>query len=186
MDERVVLIGQRDFNAEMARYLNKRVDYSVPKKRIKLKETPMPAVDREDEITIESDRESFWSKLFGAFRRGNEDYGDIDMVNREAKPKEESLEKMEDEYVELDAVEDKIEARKERVLSRLFARINFLKRRDLEPEDQAPGVDEEVKQVLKITHKWLLKLPPEELAQFKASSDFELYKAILGKYRLIK
>ena len=43
-----------------------------------------------------------------------------------------------------------------------------------------------MKALLKATHAWLLKLPPDELAKFKSSGDFELYKRVLKKYGLIK
>lgn len=49
-----------------------------------------------------------------------------------------------------------------------------------------PAVDEDVKEVLKITFKWLKRLDQETVEEFKSSSDFEKYKAVLDKYGLIK
>jgi hypothetical protein len=49
-----------------------------------------------------------------------------------------------------------------------------------------PVLDEEVKEVLKITFKWLKKMDPDTIAEIKESPDFEKYKAVLDKYGLIK
>ncbi len=49
-----------------------------------------------------------------------------------------------------------------------------------------PVIDEEVKEVLKITFKWLKMMDPETVEEIKNSPDFEKYKAVLGKYGLIK
>jgi hypothetical protein len=47
-------------------------------------------------------------------------------------------------------------------------------------------LDEDVKEVLKITFKWLKQMDPETVEEIKASSDFQKYKAVLDKYGLIK
>jgi hypothetical protein len=52
------------------------------------------------------------------------------------------------------------------------------------PAQQA--IDEDVKEVLKITFKWLKMMDPETIDEIKASKDFEKYKAVLDKYGLIK
>ncbi len=49
-----------------------------------------------------------------------------------------------------------------------------------------PVIDEEVKEVLKITFKWLKMMDAETVEEIKNSPDFEKYKAVLGKYGLIK
>ncbi len=49
-----------------------------------------------------------------------------------------------------------------------------------------PVLDEDTKEVLKITFKWLKMMPPETVEEIKNSPDFEKYKAVLGKYGLIK
>ena len=51
----------------------------------------------------------------------------------------------------------------------------------------APGaLDEDVKEVLKITFKWLKQMDPDQVEEIKSSSDFEKYKKVLDKYGLIK
>jgi hypothetical protein len=49
-----------------------------------------------------------------------------------------------------------------------------------------PAMDEEVKEVLKITFKWLKMMDPETIDEIKRSPDFEKYKRVLDKYGLIK
>ena len=49
-----------------------------------------------------------------------------------------------------------------------------------------PMLDEDVKEVLKRLHIWIERLPNREMREFKISEDFELYKALLKKYGLIK
>jgi hypothetical protein len=48
------------------------------------------------------------------------------------------------------------------------------------------ALDEDVKEVLKITFKWLKQMDPEQVEQIKSSPDFEKYKKVLDKYGLIK
>lgn len=49
-----------------------------------------------------------------------------------------------------------------------------------------PVLDDDVKEVLKITFKWLKQMDPDVVEEIKASQDFEKYKAVLDKYGLIK
>jgi hypothetical protein len=46
--------------------------------------------------------------------------------------------------------------------------------------------DEELKEMLRRMHEWVIQLPPEKLAEFKRSEDFELYARVLKKHNLIK
>jgi len=57
---------------------------------------------------------------------------------------------------------------------------------DYEVVEAAPVLDEDVKEVLKITFKWLKQMDPELIEEIKASEDFEKYKKLLDKYGLIK
>lgn len=46
--------------------------------------------------------------------------------------------------------------------------------------------EDEVKEVLRITVKWLKMLPPEEIEDIKDSQEFKRYKELLKKYNLIR
>jgi hypothetical protein len=52
-------------------------------------------------------------------------------------------------------------------------------------QQQQQDIDD-MKETIKILHTWLEKLPPEKIAEFKRSPDFEKYKAGLRKLGLIK
>lgn len=68
-------------------------------------------------------------------------------------------------------------------LTRLFGRK---KEEDYEVVETAPALDEDVKEVLKITFKWLKAMDSELIEEIKGSEDFEKYKKLLDKYGLIK
>jgi hypothetical protein len=51
---------------------------------------------------------------------------------------------------------------------------------------QQSVLDEDVKEVLKITFKWLKQMDPDQVESIKNSPDFEKYKRVLDKYGLIK
>lgn len=46
--------------------------------------------------------------------------------------------------------------------------------------------DSELREMLHGLHEWLAQLPPEKLAEFKQSKDFELYTQYLKKHNLIR
>jgi len=56
---------------------------------------------------------------------------------------------------------------------------------EYESEEEEYTLDE-IKQVLKVLHKWLEELPPDKKEQFKRSEDFVKYKEALHKLGLIK
>ena len=45
---------------------------------------------------------------------------------------------------------------------------------------------EDLKEVVKILHKWIEKLPSDKINQFKRSDDFVKYKELLDKHGMIK
>lgn len=57
---------------------------------------------------------------------------------------------------------------------------------EFEEEMTTAPEDDEVKEVLRITVKWLKMLPPEDIEEVKSSNDFVRYKELLKKYNLIK
>ncbi|MGV8163144.1 MAG: hypothetical protein ACP5N2_07475 [Candidatus Nanoarchaeia archaeon] len=66
------------------------------------------------------------------------------------------------------------------------------KKQDQEREDNAMLVQqqqqniEDLKETIKVLHRWLEKLPPDKIYEFKKSPDFEKYKEGLRKLGLIK
>lgn len=104
----------------------------------------------------------------------------------------------EDDYEDYEDVKHKIHtAPKEKkeggFMSRLFG-LGSKKREEPEEEEEyekeaEPSQQqtiEELKETIKVLHKWLEKLPPEKISEFKRSPDFEKYKDGLRKLGLIK
>jgi len=53
-------------------------------------------------------------------------------------------------------------------------------------EEKKDTIPDDLKEVLKLQHKWINKLPPEKISEFKESEDFQKYTDVLRKYGLIK
>ncbi|RJQ18245.1 hypothetical protein C4573_00805 [Candidatus Woesearchaeota archaeon] len=103
---------------------------------------------------------------------------------KDEKPKQREI--MADPEEELEVIEEEeeqLEERRESIIQRLFKGFRTEKE---EPVEQNPEVEEDMKQVLKITFDWINRLPSETKIKFKESPDFVQYKAILKKYGLIK
>ncbi len=68
--------------------------------------------------------------------------------------------------------------------------FGFLKKKEEAPEEEegpeAFVLDDDVKDVLKLSLKWIEQLPPSKLREFKSSPDFEKYKGVLLKYNVAK
>jgi hypothetical protein len=104
----------------------------------------------------------------------------------------------EDDFEDYENVQDKIhnaprEKKEGGFMRRLF--IFGTKKKEEEPEEdngammaqqQQQQNIEDLKETIKILHKWLEKLPPERISEFKRSPDFEKYKDGLRKLGLIK
>ena len=111
---------------------------------------------------------------------------EIEETEDDIMEKEEEIKEIRDEEAEL------IEER-EGLLKRFFRKINVFKRRPMETVEipaeeieEESVLDEDVIDVLKVMHKWLEQLTPSKRRSFKASKDFQMYKAVLEKYGLIK
>ena len=115
---------------------------------------------------------------------------------------EEEIETIEEaEQVAPPEIKEELEEAHESALQRFFGMFRFYKRRH-ELEDEAdmiiaaeetpqtakpnPQDIEEIREVLRITHRWLGKLNKRFVDDFQASPDYEKYKAALVKYGLAK
>lgn len=101
----------------------------------------------------------------------------------------------EDYEVEEQAQEDYIEDEpvstpKRSLISWLFRRKQRVYEEDWEEDEvevQEPSLQEqELREAIKILHKWIEKLDPDTLNKFKRSEDFEKYKSILKSLNMIK
>jgi len=164
----VIKITSKDFNIDMDKYISKR--------RTKESSTPKEVLNDMKKNINE------W-KIFSLFKtkKYEEDYDDEDYEN----------EKYEEEETEIQAIqeiEDELQNKKENIFRKFFKKLRSKKQEEdyeeyAEIEEQ--NIDE-IKEILKITHKWLEELPPEKISQFKRSEDFIKYKQLLKKLEMIK
>ena len=152
----------------------------------------------DDEVHVEYKDSSFWRRVFAWRRKQNID--ELDDVPKDQKERldelEGEIEAIEEEESQLEGMEEDLEERKQGLLKTFFQRLRFFGGpgridpkddfKDYLEEEIKPVIDEDVKEVLKVTHAWLEKLTVRHKKAFKESKDFEKYKEILLKYGLVK
>ena len=112
-------------------------------------------------------------------------------VEKDVRVKEELI-KSEEELQEIDEFEEDLEDRRESVLKRFFRALRFNKDSSLDEAEfeevlvEDEGSLEEAKVCIKILHKWVERLPPDTINEFKRGPDFVKYKDTLRKLRLIE
>ena len=173
----------------------KKVDSLIPKRKRNVESVPdvddinSTVVDRPKKISW------FWA-LFSSSSElpEDEELDDLPEVDKEV------AHELEDEIEEVDSEVEELEERRDGLFSRLFALIRGRPKEDDYEDDipeevvaQAMGEHQknedlikETRLVLKSVHRWLGKLPPEQIESFKRSPDFARYKELLDKYGLIK
>ncbi len=146
----------------------------------------------EEEIYVEYDEPSPFMAWFNNFFRSSpRQTQEIDVEEDLPPEKVAELTEMEEEIEDVHEDVDDLEDRRESLLQRFLKSMRQGRsgRADEYEEYEADGipvVDEEVKEVLKLLHIWLERLPNHELRSFKVSDDFVKYKAMLEKYELIR
>ncbi len=188
-----VVFIKKEFNAEMDKYIRSRLILKPKiKKRIveqpdeKLKElSELNDEEKEAEEILETYPKSLLHKLFPFLEKKA---GDLNFQEAEELPEinEESVDYLKGEFKELSNIEEEINIKKENLFSKMFGRLSFLSEENLKHEQPTLIIDEDMKQILRVTHHWLKKLSKEDLSKFKNSNDFEIYKSTLKKYNLIK
>jgi len=149
-----------------------------------------------NQIHVEYENPSFFRKVITWRRRVKLNEAEVDMDEAEkvdAEELESEIEALEAEEGHLEEMEDDVEERKQGLMSRLFSKMGISKSdtyaEDFDSEEYEtppPELDEDVKEVLKITHSWIEKLGPRHKKAFKDSDDFVQYKEILLKYGLVR
>jgi len=112
----------------------------------------------------------------------------LDFISGEKQEiEEEELQEIEQE--EIEELEEELEELEEKPRLTIVERIKrWLYIQDEMPldEEEKSLVDEEIKTALKIQNKWLSQLSNKKIKEFKESEDYDKYKEILDKYKLIK
>ncbi len=107
-------------------------------------------------------------------------------VTKEVQETEEEIEYVDEEV-------DELENERESLLTRLFSLFRRAKTEEVDEEeieevelDENELLQKETREALRMIHKWIGRLPPDQINAFKRSPDFQKYKDILNKYNLIK
>lgn len=123
------------------------------------------------------------SRLFSIFSRKNKKEKSEEMPEElieEIEEVEEEIKEMEEDYEDQYDIE-----KREGLLTRFFALLRG-KPSPGEEFDEIMELDDEVKEVLKISFMWLNKLPAQHMREFKASGDFDFCKDLLIKHGIAK
>ncbi len=168
----------------MDSYLSK-VKKSSDTKHVK-KEKPKEVVSdvkefKQEEKEFYSKNKSFFQKFLD-FIAGEPEEKDEKEIKAEEKAEVKEEEKELEEYSKKTPKKGILETIK-----------NFFVGEDIQGEEKAEeekkaelSINEDIKEVLKIQNKWLLKLPVKTIKEFKDSEDYKIYKETLKKYNLIK
>lgn len=211
----IITRKQRDFNFEMGAYLDKRtqgnsessgsffkkVDSLIPRFKRTVDSSVPDEVDVTESTVYErKKRRSFFSLLFSSSPRQVDDLEEDELLEEV----HEEVGETEQELHELEGEVEEIEDYQESVIKKFFTLLRLGRRKkssndeyaDEIPQemvDKAMGKDAkrealyaETRAVLKLTHKWISKLSPDQIDAFKRSSDFERYKNLLDEYGLTK
>lgn len=180
----MIKIADEDFNKDMDSYIQKKrngiTNFSIPKSKVFANEK------------IESAKKSLG--LFNVFRRRMPSDEEFEQKIKKME-KNQELETMEDNIEEIQEEEDEMEEKREGIVKRFLKLLrkpvkdNYSDEEEIVHAAEMNKADkdiEQLKNVIKITHKWLERLPPEQLNAFKRSEDFQRYKDALKQLELIK
>lgn len=181
----MVKIANEDFNKDMDSYIQRK------RKGITNFSKPKPSrifVNEKAENTKKS------PSLFNAFRRRIPSDEEFEQRIKKIK-RNQDLESLEENIEEIQEKEDEMEEKREGIVKRFLKLLRRPVKDNYSDEEEIVHASEmnkaekdidQLKNVVKITHKWLERLPPEELNAFKKSEDFQKYKDALKQLKLIK
>lgn len=200
----------KNFNDDMDEYLariygkdsraKKGVEKQQPKKKPKPKKRKqayeeVPAEVSEEEVFVEYDDSKPGSNVFDwladvfSAKRKDEGVPD-DLPENEARVLEEAEQEIEETDHQIHDLEEKRDSLWTKFLKSMRASRSSADDEgssdDYGDDLSVATTDEDVKDVLKLVHKWLEQLPPAKLNEFKQSEDFRKYKSVLEKYGLIR
>ncbi|MBU0757655.1 MAG: hypothetical protein KKF44_06300 [Nanoarchaeota archaeon] len=189
----VIKINQHEINQDLDSYISDRVDPKDRKRTIKKDYVSDSSFEQED-FEFYEPKEPFYRKIFNLFgRKKTEIIREIDEFEEEV---EKDIEEATDDMDEFEE-EETIAANKPGFFQKLIRLFRFSYDEYDAPSDEEEAIYDEldqknfelpddVKEIIKIQHKWIQKLAPDKKKEFKESMDFEKYKDMLSKYNLIK
>ncbi len=198
--------NKKDFNADLDNYLSQRrgesksffskVDSFFPKSASE----KVPSVSSTSS-TVYDDGSKKQKRFLFIFKRRSRTADkmeeEMEIHEKELTPEEKAeLQSLEEEVREVDTEETLLEVEKQSAIARFFGML-FGKRgmnddfeeineEQVESAVQEDTLKDETRVVLKALHKWISRLPPDQIEAFRRSQDFEMYKSLLEKYGLVK
>ncbi|MBN1175977.1 hypothetical protein JXA48_05015 [Candidatus Woesearchaeota archaeon] len=206
---------QRDFNDDMGAYLAnrnsrsdsesgsffKKVDSLIPIKKVfsPSSDKDVPHLSNAIESTVyeQDENPSFFSRIIAMFSSSSSPRDLDEEIDDFPEDIQEEIHEIEDELDDVEHEVEELEEKRESLIKRFFS-IFRSNRSSVEEEmpdfehshdvelDPAEVLKAETRQTLKIIHKWISRLPPEQIDAFKRSPDFNRYKELLEKYNLLK
>jgi hypothetical protein len=202
----VTIADKSDFNKDFDNYISsrknanqfnffKKVESLIPKKSIFSKKKKN---DFEDDYVEEKPKKTFFSNLFKKKKNIKKNYDDEDSMEKIPPKKiKKEVEQLEQEVEDFTEAQDELEQRREGLFKKMF-RVIFGVNEKFEEEDIDPSLiktevkkeedilKQETRATLKIVHKWISRLSPEQIDAFRRSPDFVKYKELLERYDLLK
>ncbi|MGM5481650.1 MAG: hypothetical protein ACQESE_04545 [Nanobdellota archaeon] len=200
---------QKELNDDIGSYLDRRhsKDSSGSSSFFKKVESLIPAKGNSESVPDLNDTEAtVYDKpkkrfsLFSIFSRGSRDPADYEMDDEELEAEtREDMQEVEHEIEAVDEEFEEIEQKRTGLFKRLFSFLSFGGpkvgeddisedhiREQVEKQQEKDALYKETRETLKILHKWINRLPSQQIESFKRSPDFQKYKNLLDKYNLIK
>ncbi|MGM5479844.1 MAG: hypothetical protein ACQESC_00100 [Nanobdellota archaeon] len=191
---------QKELNESLGSYLSKRKseghNFSFFKKVdsiIPSSSQSVPKVDESQATVYDNTSRKKRFSLFSLFSRGSKNPTEYESADELDEDVSEEIDEVEEEISEVDDQAESIETKRTSLFSRLFSFLSGRSKEDIPEEEIAEEVETEsdelyteTRDALKIIHKWINRLSPQQIESFKRSPDFDKYKDILDKYNLIK
>ncbi|MFW5866136.1 MAG: hypothetical protein ACOCU6_03520 [Nanoarchaeota archaeon] len=112
----------------------------------------------------------------------------------------EEIEEVEHEIEDVDSESEEIERNRTSLFERLFSFLSSRPRNEayegdiseevireqVKVQEERDELYKETRDTLKVIHKWINRLSPNQVEAFKRSPDFQRYKNLLDRYNLIK
>ena len=164
----MTIISRSDFDMDLENYIARRKKESIVQDK---KPEKKPKEKTGEEIKEKPDEENEHKKsALASF---------LDFLLGDEKEKNEMTEDKKDDVEE----ERTVKAKKG-----LFSFMDdwFGEENQKDETKEVSLVPEDIKDVLRLQNKWLAKLPPSAIMEFKDSGDYVVYKETLKKYKLLK
>lgn len=204
---KVFIIAKSNFDKDFDDYLNRRIKKDSDTGFFKKVESLIPKgfssssknqfVDENVEEYDNAPKQSFLSRIFKRFYSINSNGDEVEIDEELPEDVLEEVEQIEEEIETVDEAVEELEDKRDSLLRRMFKKIfgvkEYVEEESVDEnlvrsqiEQSQNDLKNETRIVLKSIHKWLSKLPREQIDSFRRSPDFIKYRDLLEKYDLIR